>query len=259
LEGRTQSIAAWERLLRADELQNHHIKEDNLQARRLVEEALEIDPSYACAWTELGWTHYADAYFGWTESRENSEDSALEAAEKALELEEDYPNALALLGLVNEIKGDHGRAVELTERAATLAPSHSENTALFARVLTFAGKPDQAIEMFNRAIRLSPIYPAWYLVGLGICYYLENELDSAIDTLQRAIAMEPASSLPRFYLTSAFIEAELIEDAKYVAQEIMRIERNLSVKMLRKGVAQFKDTQTSEKFIENLIKAGLPE
>ncbi|MEE9595264.1 MAG: tetratricopeptide repeat protein, partial [Acidiferrobacterales bacterium] len=194
LAGRTESVAAWERLLRADELGNRMIREDNLEARRLVEEALRIDPCYASAWTELGWTHWQDAYFGWTDSREHSEEKALEAAEKALELEENYPNALALLGFVHRLKGEHDRAVELTERAVALAPNNAENTAEFAHALTFAGKADEAVEMFNKAIRLSPIYPAWYLVGLGVCYYSMNELDLAIGTFQEAIAIEPDSA-----------------------------------------------------------------
>ncbi len=259
LAGRTESVAAWERLLRADELGNRMIREDNLEARRLVEEALRIDPCYASAWTELGWTHWQDAYFGWTDSREHSEEKALEAAQKALELEEDYPNALALLGFVHRLKGEHDRAVELTERAVALAPNNAENIAEFAHALTFAGKADEAVEMFNRAIRLSPIYPAWYLVGLGVCYYSMNELDLAIGTFQEAIAIEPDSAFARIYLTSAFVEVGLMEDAKQAAREIMSIERNFSVRNWRRGGAQFKDARVGEKIIENLLKAGLPE
>lgn len=259
LAGRTESVAAWERLLRADELGNRMIREDNLEARRLVEEALRIDPCYASAWTELGWTHWQDAYFGWTDSREHSEEKALEAAQKALELEKDYPNAFALLGFVHRLKGEHDRAVELTERAVALAPNNAENTAEFAHALTFAGKADEAVEMFNRAIRLSPIYPAWYLVGLGACYYSMNELDLAIGTFQEAIAIEPDSAFARIYLTSAFVEVGLMEDAKQIARESMSIERNFSVRNWRRGGAQFKDAKVGEKIIENLLKAGLPE
>ncbi len=177
----------------------------------------------------------------------------------ALELEEDYPNALALLGFVHQLKGEHDRAVELTERAVALAPNNAENAAEFARVLTFAGKPDEAVEMFNRAIRLSPIYPAWYLVGLGACYYSMNELDLAIGTFQKAIALEPDSAFSRIYLTSAFVEAGLMEDARQIARESISIERNFSVRNWRRGGAQFKDAKIGEKIIENLLKAGLSE
>ena len=259
LAGRTENVAAWERLLRADELGNRMIREDNLQARRLVEEALRIDPCYASAWTELGWTHWEDAYFGWTDSREHSEEKALEAAERALELEEDYPNALALLGFVHQLKGEHDRAVELTERAVALAPNNAENIAEFAYALTFAGKAEEAVEMFNRAIRLSPIYPAWYLVGLGVCYYSMDEPNLAIGAFQEAIAIEPGSAFARLYLTSAFVEVGLMEDAKQIARESMSIERDFSVRNWQRGGARFKNAKIGEKIIENLLEAGLPE
>ena len=45
LAGRTKSVEAWERLLRADVLTNNVVEEDNLEARRLLTEALEIDPT----------------------------------------------------------------------------------------------------------------------------------------------------------------------------------------------------------------------
>jgi len=259
LAGRTKNVEAWGLVVRADELNNRMVREDNLEARRLVEDALRIDPCYASAWTELGWTHWQDAYFGWTDSREHSEEKALEAAQKALELEEDYPNALALLGFVHRLKGEHDHAVELTERAVALAPNNAENTAEFAHVLTFAGKADEAVEMFKRAIRLSPIYPAWYLAGIGACYYSMNELDLAISTFQEAIALEPDSAFARTYLTSAFVEVGLMEDARQVDREIMSIERNFSVRTWRRGGAQFKDAKIGETIIENLLKAGLPE
>jgi adenylate cyclase len=255
--GGTKSVEAWGLLVRADELNNRLIREDNFEARRLSEEAVRIDPCYASAWTELGWTHWEDAYFGWTESQEQSEAKALEAAQKALELEENYPNALALLGFVHRLRGEHDRAVELTGKAVDLAPNDAENAAEFAHALTFAGKADEAIEMFKRAIRLSPIYPAWYLGGLGTCYYSINDLDLAISTFQDAIAMDPDSAFARFYLASALVEAGLVENAKQIAREIMRIERNFSATSWQG--AQFKDARLREKTIKNLIEAGLPE
>jgi adenylate cyclase len=254
--GGTKSVEAWGLIVRADELNNRLIREDNLEARRLAEEAVRIDSGYASARTELGWTHWEDAYFGWTESPEQSVTEALQAAQKALELEDNYPNALALLGFVHRFKGEHELAVELTERAALLAPSDAENAAEFAHALTFAGRPDEAVEVYKRAIRLSPIYPAWYLVGLGVCYYSMNELDLAISTLREAIARDPDPSFAKIYLASALMDAGSVEDAKQLAREVMRFERNFSVETWH-GV-QFRDATIKEKMIDNLIKAGLP-
>ena len=80
-------------------------REDNHEALRFAEEAVILDPNYASAWTELGWVHWSDLFFGWTQSAEQSEIKAKEAAEKALELVENYPNAFSLLGLLALARG----------------------------------------------------------------------------------------------------------------------------------------------------------
>lgn len=256
LAGRTESVAAWERVLRADELGNRFIREDNLEARRLVEEALDIDPRYASAWTELGWTHWEDSYFAWTESRDRSEQCGMEAARKALEAEEDYPNALSLLGYLRLLRGEYDEAVELTGKAVTLAPGNAENVANHAYALICVGNADQALETIKRAFRLSPICPAWYRMTLGLCHYARDEQDSAIRTFQEAIAAEPGSAWSRIYLTGALVEAGAMEDARDVAREVLRIEPSFSV--ARWGGLQFKNEQVRERIIDNLVKAGLP-
>ena len=255
--GGTKSVEAWGLIVRADELNNRFVREDNLESRRLAKEALSIDPDYASAWTELGWTHWQDAFFGWTDSRDHSVAEARSAAHKALDLENELPNALALLGFVHQLNGEHDLAVELTEKSVALAPSDAENAAEFAHALTFAGKPNEAVEMFNRAIRLSPIYPAWYLISLGACYYSMNKLDLAIEKLEDAIAMEPEPAFARIYMTSALVEAGKMDEAEQIAREVMRIERSFSVRNWQ-GV-QFKNAEIRERMTTSLRKAGLPD
>ena len=113
LAGGTRNLTAWECLLRADDLNMTLNREDNHEALRFAEEAVRLDPNYASAWTELGWVHWSDLFFGWTQSAEQSEIKAKEAAEKALELVENYPNAFSLLGLLALARGEHDKAVEV--------------------------------------------------------------------------------------------------------------------------------------------------
>jgi hypothetical protein len=86
LAGRTDNIEAWDRVIRANEFFDRFTREDNLEARRLAEEALQIDPQYVGAWETLGWTHVTDAGYGWSESREQSTQLASEAARAACQM-----------------------------------------------------------------------------------------------------------------------------------------------------------------------------
>ena len=174
LAGRTSNFKAWECLLHADDLNNANNREDNSEALRFAEKAVRLDPNYASAWTELGWVHWADIFFGWSPSPEQSETKAMDAAQRALELEENYPNALSLLGWLAVYRGEHDDAVKLTEQAVILEPSNSENAAEYASALLFAGRTEEAITTLERAIRLSPIYPDYYLSNDAGCLPLRE-------------------------------------------------------------------------------------
>ena len=214
LAGRTKSVEAWERLLKADELTNTLIHEDNLKARRLLEEAVQLDPRYAAAWTQLANTFVGDVFMGRSDSREDSLEKALNAANKALEVEEGYPTALTILGYVNLFRGDYDSAVGLMRKAVAREPRNAEIIATCAYAMVYADLLDDALEFIRRAIELSPISPMWYFVCLGMCYHARGENELAISTLREAIAMEPGSALARPYIISALVEAGLVDEAK---------------------------------------------
>jgi adenylate cyclase len=94
----TTNIEAWENQVRARQIFLQFTKADNTKARRLFERAVALDPDYAFAWTFLGWTHKVDADLGFSESREESLSKAEELASKALQLDPQLPEPLALLG-----------------------------------------------------------------------------------------------------------------------------------------------------------------
>lgn len=257
LTGRTKSVEAWERVVRGDELGNRFIREDNLEARRLLEEAVELDPEYPAAWTELGWCHIHDGLMGWTGSLDDTLDAARAAGQKALELDPEFPTAFALLGWVHLLRKEHDRGVESLEKAVMLAPNSSELVANLAYNLVFAGQSEESIEMARRALRLSPIAPMWYLICLGTGYHVQSKHELAIQAFREAIEKEPDSVLAKLWLTSALIESGSLDDARETAREVTRIERNFSLANWQG--AQFKDTETKSRIIGNLIKAGLPE
>lgn len=254
--GGTRDVRAWEMITRATELKDKEIFEDNLQGRLLAEEALNIDPTYARAWVVLGLLHWNDAFWEWADSRQESLALADSAARKALQLEPDYPDALILLAHVFRLRAEHEQAVEMAEKAVTLSPNHSENTAMLAILLTCAGEPEKAVAKFERAIRLCPIYPAWYLVLLGSCYYTLGELDAAVGTLNRAIEMEPDSAFARVWLACTLIETGAEEKAKKVAAEVIRIDPGFTATDFQG--AEFKDPKIGERVVANLLRAGIP-
>jgi adenylate cyclase len=257
--GGTQSVKARELALRADELLDRHIREDRLEGRQLAEDALRIDPNYAHAWVALGWTHWEGAYWGWGESSDVSLEQALEAALKALEIDESHADAYALLGAVYLLQGEHNKAVEAAEKSVSLAPSHSDAHALWAYALNASNRPKEAIQPIKRAMRLCPIYPAWYLNVLAEAYRLMGKQDLALSTLKKAVEQEPDSALASVWLANILADAELLDEAKAAAEKVLSIDPTFTLTRGVRGICFYKDPALNEKLLENLRKAGLPE
>lgn len=255
--GSTNSVDAWEHTLRANELMGRHIREDNHAARAMLENAISLDPKYATAWSTLGMTHWEDARWGWSDSREVSLDLAEEAARSAEKIDHNYPGCASLLGLTYLMRGRHVKALAMMEKAVRMAPNHAANVALHAVALNLLGKPGESIRQIKRAMRLSPIYPAWYLVPLAVSYLLKGELDRAHKALSIAIDRDPESNLPRIWLTYTLIQQGRQEDAENQAQVILDADPDFSVITWSEGI-NFKDANWNKKLEQGLREAKLP-
>jgi adenylate cyclase len=255
----TGSVEAREAWMRADELTGRHIREDNLKGRRLAEKASRLDPHYAYAWVAIGYTHWVDAYWGWGESLKVSLEQAMEAAQKALDIDETHPDTFALLGLIHLFRAEHDKAVQMAEKGAYLAPGHADAQAICAHTLNGSNKPKEAIRRCKRAMRLCPIYPAWYLLLLGDSYRLMDKQDLAIRTLKDAVEREPDSALTTVLLANVLAGAELLDEAKVAAEKVLSIDPTFTLTGGLAGICFYKDPALNEKVLENLRKAGLPE
>jgi Flp pilus assembly protein TadD len=56
----------------------------------------------------LGWTHWIDASYGFSQSLKESFEQAVKLAQKALDLDKADPDVHSLLGGIHLFKGQHG-------------------------------------------------------------------------------------------------------------------------------------------------------
>ena len=83
----TKNIDAFIKYLQAYELIDSTSKEGNAQARKILEEAIALDPEYSRLYMGLAMTHTYDVWYGTTESTEQSLARAFELAQKAISLD----------------------------------------------------------------------------------------------------------------------------------------------------------------------------
>jgi len=258
----TTNLQAWECMRRGADCVVRMTKEDQLEAKRLFEKALVVDPHYAVAWVMLGWVYYieADVAFG-IRSATNSEPAqvlALECAEKALALDASCSDAYAQIALCHLAANEFDQATEMSEKAIALAPNNAENLATAALIMNKSGKPERGLELIKKAMRLCPIYRTGYLDRLGMAYRLTGRPDAAITAYSESIKRQPEFLGPHVNLASILGELGRREEAEKEAREIIRLEPNFSIGGYMAGLS-YRNPSDLARIEEGLRKAGLPD
>jgi adenylate cyclase len=254
----TSSFEAWEIVIQISELIDSHRKSDVLRGRHLAEQALQLDEHYAAAWTLLGWSHWVEAFNGWSETPDGSLDLAMSAATRARSIDDSNPDTLALFAFINLSRRNYDQAFDLVERAMTLGPNNSVVAALAANVALYCNRPQDGVMLLKKAMRLCPIYPAWYVGDLAWAYLLMDRLEDAIASAQEAIKIDPDYIHTYTVLAQAYVELGHEQEARAAVGNILRIDSKYSLRTFVE-TQPCRDAEVLDRLVESLRKAGLPE
>jgi adenylate cyclase len=117
-----------------------------------------INPNFAAAYAGIASTYVNDYANAWAQIPEQSLQTALEIAERAVQLDEEEPQAHEVLAMALFFHRDLDRALAEARRCLALAPSSAGGHATIARILTCNGDPASAIKMIDASMRLDPLY-----------------------------------------------------------------------------------------------------
>ena len=254
----TRNLEAWELVIQIPELLDSHRREDTLPARRLAERALELDEGYATAWAMLGWSHWNDAFNGWTKDSTQSLELATSALDRALSIDDTDSNTLALLAFLHISLRKYDEAYDYVERAMALGPSNSFAAGVAGNVALFCDKPHDMIPLLKKAMRLSPVYPAWFVGDLAFAYLLLNQLDKAITIAEESNQIDPDYIYAYFVLVVANVELGQLEAARAAAENIIRIEPKFTISV--HDLSQpYRNPDVLDRLSDGFRTAGIPE
>jgi adenylate cyclase len=250
----TESLEAYDFVLRGWEYFSRSTRSANLQAREMFREAIAIDPRYATAYVGLGQTYITHFAYGWTEFSARALQKAHDLAQKALDLDEANALAHALLGEVYRYWMLYDLAKKEYERAIELNPNDAHSHAELGAIMNYGGQTERAIIALETALSFNPhMRPSNYM-QLGLAYYLNRRHDEAIKILERGLSWYPDDVFIMIPLAAAYAEKGRFDDAARVARKIRRHRPFFEVDNY--GTA-FIDPSDRSKILEGLRKAGL--
>ncbi|MHB1193464.1 MAG: protein kinase domain-containing protein [Longimicrobiales bacterium] len=165
----------------------------------LFTEVIEADSAFAPAWVGLASAYTLLHYYGSLPPSE-AYPRAREAAERALELDEELADAHASLGLVKrDFDRDWEGAEREFQRALQLDPGSASALQWYAELLAMVGRFDEAEARIVEAQRVAPLSLAvravhgWVLMSAG-------SFDEARRELEMTIAMDQGFQLSHWFM-----------------------------------------------------------
>jgi adenylate cyclase len=245
-------LRAYGLVLRGEELNVLLRQEENLHARRLFEQAAEVDPGYGRPYAGLSRTFNCAWQYQWAESPEACLDRAVELALEGIQHDSLDARGFSQLGYAYLFKKHRDASLAAYEQAIDLNPNDADILADMAIATRASGDTQRTMELIRRAMRLNPLQPDTYLWVLGETYFDLGDYEQAVGTL---LQMHNRSEGHRL-LAASYAHLGKLEEARYHAQCVLEAHPNFSLEHWR-NVPPDKNPEPLERFIEGLTIAGL--
>jgi adenylate cyclase len=203
-------LKGWERYWRFS-------REDFAAAEQHFKKALSIDPSnsrahaglaliYWQAWRQKWHENFGNPHAGWTRARR----------ELKLAMNNPTPLAHSTQSSMLLINRRYEEAIAEAEKAIQLNKNHAGGYLALADALSYFGRPDDAIEVARKGMRLDPNFVAPYLSVIGRAQFDMGLYEDAVESLSRAIAVNPHERDSRIVLLAAYGYLEESDQARRV-------------------------------------------
>lgn len=258
-QARHPHLTAYDCVLRAQCLYHQISRIANAEARPLLEQAIELDPSNARAYVILAAIHRMDYMQGWTRNPQRSLDRALEFAQKALSLGDTDSLAHAALGEILASQGRFSEAKGHLEKALSLNPNDVEAAAIYGSIVG----GERGLERLGFAERLDPCSFVWIPWVKGAILFELRRYDEAIASF---VKVNSRITSVRGWLAASFAQAGRLDEARAALQEFLKAARDDLARIPDNAEewrfywqreAQYEHEEDFQHLCEGLRKAGL--
>jgi tetratricopeptide (TPR) repeat protein len=178
---------------------------DWVEARKSLEKAVELDPTFAAAYFNLAQADYMLA-----NAREGTEavKKAREFSQKATELE----RLLIEAQYASAVENDREKRLRILKEAADKYPKDKDVHTLLAMAYSGRGMREQSIEEYNKVLALDPNNPD-ALNMIAYEYLYMEDFDKAVEYFKRYVAVLPGQPNPLDSLAEAYFRMGKLDEA----------------------------------------------
>jgi adenylate cyclase len=257
----TESLDAYDYFLRGMASFHLFTRDSFVEARRLYQRAIELDPNYASPYGMASWCIQRSKTNGWLADPDSEIAEGVRLARRAAALGKDDPTALWGSGhSLAYLAGELETGAAHIERALALNPNSAAAWSASGFVRNLLGEQDDAIRRFERAMRLTLLDPFAYYAcaGMGAACLFAGRYDEAVSWARKASQEQPNSATAWRIAAIAYALSDRIAEAREAMTRPREIHPGLRQSNLARLAPPFRRPEDLARWTEGLRKAGLP-
>ncbi len=262
---RTESMTAYDCLLRGNRHFHRVTYEDLLEAKRLYQQAIDLDPQFALAYSRLAASDNVIAGMGMESDDTYSE--TLKNAHRGLALDSDDNWSRLTLGWTLLRRQRFDESEEQFEWALALNRNDAGCMSWVALGFVLLGRTEEAFDLISKAMRLNPLHPNSYHLVLGNAAYFTGRYEDAIREFRRG---GEYGIWHHANLAAAYGQAGRIEEAQAEAIIFAEARRKQLAKrgtplpasdleLVTERIGRFRRQVDQDRYLDGLRKAGLSD
>jgi adenylate cyclase len=249
-----EDLRAYDAVLRFYRYETELTPQAFQEARQALERAVEVEPSYALAWSMLGHLHADNYALGFCEV-EAPLDKALAFAQRGIALAPDNQFASDALTLVYFHRGDKALFLKYVDLTIALNPNAPYIVGVAGWHLMLFGEWERGRALLQKGMRLNPYYPSWFHLATYMDAYRQSDYS-------RALAEAIRFNLPGLYLDPLMRAAALGQMGKKAEAggalgELLNLIEDFAPRSRQLVGRYVKADGVVDKLLEGLHKAGL--
>jgi TolB-like protein/DNA-binding winged helix-turn-helix (wHTH) protein/Tfp pilus assembly protein PilF len=248
------SLAAYECVLKGNALAWDD-RDVLVEAKRLFEKAIELDPGYGHAHALLA----SICCLEWQDDPGNS-DAALQKAftlaKRAVELDENESSCYSRLSWAHLLRRSYDLAFQHAQRALEMNPNNQWIVADMGVTLIYLGQAEEALVWFKRAKEIDPYFnEPWYWRYVGLANTILRRYREALAAFDQLTTHPYRVSA---YMAGCHARLEEVDRARARAAECLALKPEFSIGHVI-SKQPFKNPADAASLAETMRMAGLPD
>lgn len=233
---------------------NRRTEESLKKSTEYFEQAIELDPNYAQAWTGL-----ADSFLNLGSQGALPPAEAFprvqSAASRAIEIDPELADPHATLGHLKTVyEWDWPGAEREFRRAIELNPEFATAHHWYAFHLESVGRPAEALAAMRRARELEPMSQV-FNVAVSHFEYSARRYGQAVEEARKAIEMDPDFFRPHLALGKSYALQDRPQEAKSEFEQALRLSKGglVTLTLVGAGLGYLGEREAARKLLAEVI------